>query len=138
NRPDLMDPALKRAGSFDKKIAILLPDARERAEIVSIIINKYRFETDVEDFMVFAEQTESYTDVEIETVVTKPYELASEHDREGTVPTADIIYEAIKRCRPSTQQVQFMTMLAIEECDDKDLLPDKYKSLLDERNMDDR
>ena len=138
NRPDLMDPALKRAGRFDKKIPILLPDARERAEIFRIIINKYRFETDVEDFMVFAEQTENYTGAEIETVVRKAYELACEDDREGTVLTADIISEAIKRCRPSTQQVQFMTMLAIEECDDKDLLPDKYKSLLDERNMDDR
>ena len=43
--------------------------------------------------------------------------------------------EAIKRCRPSTQQVQFMTMLAIEECDDKDLLPEKYKGLLDKKNL---
>jgi len=138
NRPDLMDPALKRAGRFDKKIPILLPDAGERAEIFRIIINKYRFETDVEDFSIFAEQTENYTGAEIETVVRKAYELACEDDREGTVLTADIISEAIKRCRPSTQQVQFMTMLAIEECDDKDLLPDKYKGLLDERNMDDR
>lgn len=138
NRPDLMDPALKRAGRFDKKIPILLPDVRERAEIFRIIINKYKFETDVEDFTAFAEQTENYTGAEIETVVRKAYELANEDDREGAVLTADIISEAIKRCRPSTQQVQFMTMLAIEECDDKDLLPDKYKGLLDERNMDDR
>jgi len=138
NRPDLMDPALKRAGRFDKKIPILLPDVRERAEIFRIIINKYKFETDVKDFTVFAEQTENYTGAEIETVVRKAYELANEDETEGAVLTADIISEAIKRCRPSTQQVQFMTMLAIEECDDKDLLPDKYKSLLDERNMDDR
>ena len=138
NRPDLMDPALKRAGRFDKKIPILLPDARERAEIFKIIINKYQFETDVEDFMAFAEETENYTGAEIETVVRKAYELANEDDREGTVLTEEIISEAIKKCRPSTQQVQFMTMLAIEECDDKDLLPDKYKSLLDNRNAEDR
>ena len=46
-------------------------------------------------------------------------------------------FEAIIRCRPSTQQVQFMTMLAIEEYDDKDLLP-KYKGLLDKKNLEDR
>lgn len=131
NRPDLIDPALKRAGRFDKKIPILLPDGQERSEILRLIIKKYGFETDVEDFMRFAEGMENYTGAEIETVVRKAYEIANEDDLEDTTLTAAILEEAIKRCRPSTQQVQFMTMLAIEECDDKDLLPDKYKGLLD-------
>jgi SpoVK/Ycf46/Vps4 family AAA+-type ATPase len=135
NRPDLLDAALKRAGRFDKKIPILLPEAKERAEIFRLIIGKYGFETDITDFMPFALQAENYTGAEIETVVRKAYELANEDDLEGDVITADILGEAIKKCRPSTQQVQFMTMLAIEECDDKDLLPDKYKSLLDDNNL---
>lgn len=137
NRPDLIDPALKRAGRFDKKIPILLPDGHERAEIFKIIIKKYGFETDVDDFTVFAENTEDYTGAEIETVVRKAYELANEDDRDGTVLTAEIIGEAIDRCRPGTQQLQFMTRLAIEECDDKDLLPEKYKGLLDKKNLSD-
>lgn len=138
NRPDLIDPALKRAGRFDKKIPILLPDGRERSEILRLIIQKYGFETDVEDFMQFAEGTENYTGAEIETVVRKAYEIANEDDIvEDTTLTAAILEEAIKRCRPSTQQVQFMTMLAIEECDDKDLLPDKYKGLLDTNTISD-
>jgi hypothetical protein len=28
-----------------------------------------------------------------------------------------------------------MTMLAIKECDDKDLLPEKYKNVLDDRGI---
>jgi SpoVK/Ycf46/Vps4 family AAA+-type ATPase len=135
NRPDLIDPALKRAGRFDKKIPILLPDAAERAEIFKIIIDKYGFESDIDDFMAFAEETEDYTGAEIETVVRKAYELANEDDTKGNVLTAEIMSEAINRCRPSTQQIQFMTMLAIEECDDKDLLPEKYKGLLDAKNL---
>ncbi|MGE5614106.1 MAG: ATP-binding protein [Bacillota bacterium] len=135
NRPDLIDPALKRAGRFDKKIPILLPDEKERAEIFKIIIRKYGFRTDVEDFSIFSAETENYTGAEIETVVRKAYELASEDDEKGELLTARIMGEAIKRCRPSTQQVQFMTMLAIEECDDKDLLPEKYKGLLDKKNL---
>jgi transitional endoplasmic reticulum ATPase len=135
NRPDLIDPALKRAGRFDKKIPILLPDERERAEIFKIIIKKYGFQTDVEDFEIFSAETENYTGAEIETVVRKAYELASEDDKSGEMLTREIMGEAIKRCRPSTQQVQFMTMLAIEECDDKDLLPEKYKGLLDKKNL---
>lgn len=135
NRPDLIDPALKRAGRFDKKIPILLPDANERADIFKIIIKKYGFETNVEDFMPFAAVTENYTGAEIETVVRKAYEIANEDDTDGAVLTPEIITRAIDRCRPSTQQVQFMTMLAIEECDDKDLLPEKYKGLLDAKNL---
>jgi SpoVK/Ycf46/Vps4 family AAA+-type ATPase len=137
NRPDLIDPALKRAGRFDKKIPILLPDGQERGEIFRLIIKKYGFETDVEDFSRFAEGTENYTGAEIETVVRKAYEIANEDDVEDTTLTAAILEEAIKRCRPSTQQVQFMTMLAIEECDDKDLLPEKYKGLLDNNTISD-
>ncbi len=135
NRPDLIDPALKRAGRFDKKIPILLPDVQERADIFRIIIKKYGFETDVKDFTHFAEGTENYTGAEIETVVRKAYELANEDEKDDTTLTAEILSEAIDKCRPSTQQIQFMTMLAIEECDDKDLLPEKYRGLLDTKNL---
>jgi len=133
NRPDLLDPALKRAGRFDKKIPILLPEEDERAEIFRIMIKKYGFETDIEDFTPFAAKTENYTGAEIETVVRKAYEIANEDDIDGCILTVDILEEAISRCKPSTQQVEFMTKLAIRECDDKDLLPEKYRELLDNR-----
>ncbi len=135
NRPDLIDPALKRAGRFDKKIPILLPDVQERADIFRIIIKKYGFDSNVEDFKPFAEGTENYTGAEIETVVRKAYELANEDEKDGNMLTTEILGRAIDKCRPSTQQIQFMTMLAIEECDDKDLLPEKYQNLLDTKNL---
>lgn len=134
NRPDLLDAALKRAGRFDKKIPILLPEVEERAQIFKIMIKKFGFETDIEDFLPFAQQAENYTGAEIETIVRKAYELANEDDIEGTILTSVLLNEAITRCRPSTQQVEYMTMLAVNECDDKDLLPEKYKKLLDERS----
>ncbi|NTV89079.1 MAG: ATP-binding protein, partial [Clostridiales bacterium] len=132
NRPDLIDPAMKRAGRFDKKIPILLPEEEERAAIFRIMIGKYDFETDITDFIPFARQTENYSGAEIETVVRKAYELANEDEQEGCLLTSDILNDAIQKCRPSTQQVQYMTMLAIEECDDMDLLPEKYHSFLEE------
>jgi transitional endoplasmic reticulum ATPase len=136
NRPDLLDAALKRAGRFDKKIPILLPEVPERKEIFRIMISKYGFESDITDFTPYAEVTEGYTGAEIETVVRKAYELANEDDKEGNVVTSDILEAAIRKCKPSTQQVEFMTMLAVKECDDLDLLPEKYvqmaESLVDE------
>lgn len=134
NRPDLLDAALKRAGRFDKKIPVLLPEEDERAEIYGIMIKKYGFETDIADFTPFASQSENYTGAEIETVVRKAYEIANDAGVEGAVLTTDILNEAIKRCRPSTQQVEFMTMMAVKECDDMDLLPDRYRKLLDNRD----
>ncbi|MDO8686195.1 MAG: ATP-binding protein [Clostridiales bacterium] len=133
NRPDLLDPALKRAGRFDKKIPILLPEESERARIFKIIIRKYKFECDITDFTPFAAAAENYTGAEIETVVRKAYELANEDELSGNVLTAEILSEAIKRCRPGTQQVEFMTMIAIDECDDRDLLPGRYKDMIDKR-----
>lgn len=126
NRPDLLDPALKRAGRFDKKIPLLLPETKERAEIFHIMIKKYGFDTDIQDFASFGAQTENYTGAEIETVVRKAYELANEDDVDGNILTAEILNRAIQKCRPSTQQVEYMTDLAINECDDDDLLPDKW------------
>lgn len=135
NRPDLLDPALKRAGRFDKKIPVLLPDASERANIFKIMIKRYDFQTDITDFMPYAEKAENFTGAEIELVVRKAYEIANEDDAEGDIITGEIMEKAIARCRPSTQQVQFMTMLALKECDDKDLISEKYYKYIDNREL---
>ncbi len=126
NRPDLIDAALKRAGRFDKKVPILLPEENERAQIFSIIIKKYGFTTNIQDFTPHAKLAEKYTGAEIDTVVRKAYELACNKNEEQPVITGPILKEALKKCRPSTQEVEFMTELAIAECDDIDLLPKKY------------
>ncbi len=126
NRPDLLDAALKRAGRFDKKIPVLLPEQEERAQIFKIIIDKYRISTNIQDFLPFAKLAENYTGAEIDTVVRKAYELACNKKEDHPVITAAILKDALKKCRPSTQDVEFMTELALAECDDIDLLPKKY------------
>lgn len=40
NRPDLLDPAMKREGRFDEKIPFFPPDARERALIIPALLAK--------------------------------------------------------------------------------------------------
>lgn len=126
NRPDLIDAALKRAGRFDKKIPILLPEAAERAHIFKIIIKKYGIATNIQDYLPFSKLSENYTGAEIDTVVRKAYELACNKQEDLPIITGPVLKEALKKCRPSTQDVEFMTELAISECDDIDLLPKKY------------
>ena len=95
NRPDMLDPALKRAGRFDKKIPILIPNAEERAEVFKVIIKKYRFNTDLVNFKVFAEKTPGYTGAEIEVVLRKAYELACEEmEQEAESAATDGFVEA--------------------------------------------
>jgi len=131
NRPDLLDPALKRPGRFDRKIPVLLPENKEREQIFKVIIKKCGFITDISNFCEFAESTENYTGAEIEQIVRKAYELAWECNASGNKPviTSEILREAIKRLKPSTKQIELMTKLAIEECDDMDLLPERYRNI---------
>jgi SpoVK/Ycf46/Vps4 family AAA+-type ATPase len=87
NRPDLIDAALKRAGRFDKKIPILLPELEERAAIIKIIIKKYGIATNIQDFIPFSKLAENYTGAEIDTVVRKAYELACNKKEDHPVIT---------------------------------------------------
>jgi hypothetical protein len=41
--------------------------------------------------------------------------------------------QAVRRLSPSTAGIEFMTMLAVRECNDRDLLPPRYRALLDDR-----
>ncbi|CAE5965739.1 unnamed protein product [Arabidopsis arenosa] len=44
NRPDALDPALRRSGRFECEIALTAPDEDARAEILSVVAQKLRLE----------------------------------------------------------------------------------------------
>ncbi|MBP2019731.1 SpoVK/Ycf46/Vps4 family AAA+-type ATPase [Symbiobacterium terraclitae] len=130
NRPDLMDPALKRPGRFDRKIPFLLPGWAERVAILQAVHRRYGM-TGEPDWEEAAHRTHGYTGAELESVVLKAWELAEDAGR-GEITQEDID-GALERIRPSTAQVEFMSDLAILECDDKDVLPPEFRDLLDDR-----
>ncbi|MEI7988773.1 MAG: ATP-binding protein [Chloroflexota bacterium] len=132
NRPDLMDAALKRPGRFDKKIPFLIPDENERKEIFRVLSRKYIpagvFPQDVKLYEVI-QITEGWTGAEIEAAVVKTVELMEDLQ----IDMVQGLVEAVTRLSPSTADIEFMTMLAIQETNDKDLLPEKYRKSLDDR-----
>jgi len=130
NRPDLMDPALKRPGRFDRKIPFLLPGWAQRVAILQALQQRYRI-PGKPDWEAAARRTDGYTGAELESVVLKAWELAEDGGR-NEVSAADV-EGALTRIRPSTAQVEFMTDLAILECDDKDVLPPEFQDRLDNR-----
>ncbi|WZZ41730.1 hypothetical protein YC2023_037989 [Brassica napus] len=44
NRPDALDPALRRSGRFEREIALNVPDEDARAEILSVVAQRLRLE----------------------------------------------------------------------------------------------
>lgn len=130
NRPDLMDPALKRPGRFDRKIPFLLPGWAQRVAILQAVQQRYQIPGSP-NWEPAATKTEGYTGAELESMVLKAWELAEDAGR--TELTPQDAAGALERIRPSTAQVQFMTDLAVLECDDKDVLPPEFQDLLDKR-----
>lgn len=128
NRPDLIDSAMKRPGRFDQAIAFLVPEKDEREAIFEVMARKY-----LDGFgMIPPEvvtETEGWTGAEIESAVVKAYRLTQDEklDKPGA------LLQAVRRLRPSTGDIDFMTDLAIAEISDTDLLPEKYRVMLDDR-----
>jgi cell division protease FtsH len=49
NRPEILDPALLRAGRFDRQILVDRPDRRDRVEIIRVHARKVRLDRDVDE-----------------------------------------------------------------------------------------
>lgn len=64
NRPDIIDPALKRPGRLDQTIFIDLPDFAARVAVLKACLRKSPVDPDV-DLEWFAERTEGYSGADI-------------------------------------------------------------------------
>lgn len=130
NRPDLMDAAMRRPGRFDKKIPFLAPDESEREAIFEVMMRKYGLivkSMSIPSTCITA--TNGWTGAEIEAAVVKALEV--EQDK-GLTASKALTY-AVNAISPSTADIEYMTLLAIKECNDRDLLPPKYREMLTDR-----
>ena len=83
NRPEALDPALRRPGRFDLEIEFDPPDANERKEILRIILNNYapgRYEN--VNFDEIAEQTVGFTGADLLQLVNEALLQAALDGRE--------------------------------------------------------
>ncbi|AHK22138.1 ATP-dependent zinc metalloprotease FtsH [Candidatus Hepatoplasma crinochetorum] len=96
NRPDVLDPALKRPGRFDRLIDIRLPDVKEREAILRLHGSKgnKKFSKDV-NWINISMRTPGFSGAELENVINEAAILAvREKLNEITLDTID---EAIDR-----------------------------------------
>jgi cell division protease FtsH len=94
NRPDILDPALRRPGRFDRHITIERPDAEGRERILRIHARGKPFTADV-DWKDVAERTPGFTGADLANVANEAA-LLTIRDMRSEITRADI-EEAIRR-----------------------------------------
>jgi len=94
NRDDVLDPALLRAGRFDRKITVSLPDKDGREAIFLVHSRNKKLDKDV-DFKAIAERTVGFSGADIENIMNEAAILAVRRKKDAI--GMDEIDEAIDR-----------------------------------------
>ena len=94
NRDDVLDPALLRAGRFDRKITVSLPDKAAREAIFKVHSRNKKIADDV-DFGQIAKRTVGFSGADIENIMNEAAILAIRKNRKDI--GVDEIDEAIDR-----------------------------------------
>ena len=75
NRPDVLDPALLRAGRFDRQITVSLPDRKGREAILGVHARNKHIAKDV-DLSALAKRTPGFSGADLENVLNEAAILA--------------------------------------------------------------
>ena len=75
NRPDVLDPALLRAGRFDRQITVSLPDRKGREAILNVHARNKHFADDI-DLSALAKRTPGFSGADLENVLNEAAILA--------------------------------------------------------------
>ena len=94
NRPEILDPALKRAGRFDRQVLVDRPDKSGRLEILKVHSRNVLMSEDV-DFDTLAAQTSGFAGADLANLINEAALLAARNNRQAVI-TADF-KEAIER-----------------------------------------
>ncbi|MFB3819211.1 MAG: AAA family ATPase [Candidatus Methylomirabilales bacterium] len=98
NRPDLMEPALLRAGRFDYVLELPLPDRDERRAILEIHAEGLPLAPEVE-LGRLADETEGWTGAELELICKKAALLGLERARTTAAATFEVSAAQMQEAR---------------------------------------
>ena len=81
NRPDVLDPALLRAGRFDRQITVALPDRKGREAILHVHARNKKFVKDL-DLGALAKRTPGFSGADLENVLNESTILAVRENKD--------------------------------------------------------
>lgn len=64
NRPDSIDPALRRAGRFDREVCLGIPNVQQRKQILKVVTNNLKLEEGI-DFDELAKYTPGFVGADL-------------------------------------------------------------------------
>ena len=88
NRPDVLDPALRRPGRFDRTVVVDLPDIRGREAILKVHARKYRLAPTV-DLNRLARGTPGFSGADLEAVMNEAA-IAATQAHKDMIENADL------------------------------------------------
>jgi SpoVK/Ycf46/Vps4 family AAA+-type ATPase len=130
NRVDLIDSAMRRSGRTDIKIPILMPDEAARRQIFEVTVRKHKLKSVVADYAPFARRTAGFTGSDIELAVTTAWRFALRDAKPALDEAA--LTAALDDLLPTARDqraIDRMTLLALDECRNKRLLPANHEEL---------
>ena len=94
NRPEILDPALLRAGRFDRQVLVDRPDKLGREQILAVHLKKVKLDSDVKPEQI-ASLTPGFTGADLANLVNEAALLATR--RNGAAVTMNDFNNAIER-----------------------------------------
>ncbi|MBN3296333.1 ATPase family gene 2 protein homolog B [Amia ocellicauda] len=103
NQPDVLDPALRRPGRFDREVVIGVPTLLQRKFILDLLTSKMFLCSSV-DLISLAERTTGYVGADLTALCREAALQAILHSSQGSgsqVISMDNFLEALKKIQPS-------------------------------------
>ncbi len=131
NRPDLIDPAMKRPGRCDLRLPFLPPGKDELSKICVAAFRQFpEMATNIKKWQPYTEKCDGYSGADMIEVIRRAWERASElgQDKIGH----EHMEWALSDYRPQAlerKEVAKMALLSIIECSSNALLPKNVQEL---------
>jgi cell division protease FtsH len=84
NRPEVLDPALRRPGRFDRQVVVDRPDRSGRAQILTVHANNVKLGEDV-DLELLATRTAGLTGADLANLVNEAALMAARNNRQAVL-----------------------------------------------------
>ncbi|KAI9224516.1 P-loop containing nucleoside triphosphate hydrolase protein [Blastocladiella britannica] len=121
NRPDAIDPALRRAGRFDREIAMGVPDEDARVKILTVLSSKLRLSGDF-DFREIAKLTPGYVGADLTALTAEAGLLAVKRIFETLKEAAALVEPAtVTGAAPTDQSEAANDAMDVDAEDDTEL-----------------
>lgn len=131
NRPDLLDPAMKRPGRCDLRIPLLPADEEQLQKICCAAFRQFpEMKTKIKNWRPYVKKCRGYTGADMIEVVRRAWEHAAEEDREEIGPKdMEFGCQDFRPQKVDERKNAAIAVLALDECSSLSLMPDNWEEL---------